>query len=347
MTITAAPATATHAAPPPPVVMTQMITGGVWITQSLYVAAKLGIADLVAAGPQPVAALAEATGTHAQSLYRVLRALASVGVFAEDEAGHFGLTPLAATLQSNIPGSLRAMALLWGESWHWEAWSRFLTGVQKGTVPLVEATGQTLFEYFGAHPDHARIFEGAMTSFSGMEAAAVTGAYDFTGLDTIVDVGGGHGLLLGTILRANPARRGILFELPFMVDGADSLLRDLGVRDRCEIATGDFFQGVTPGGDAYLLKNILHDFTDEQALAILRNCRRAMAPGAKVLTIQEAIAPGNGPSFGKLIDIQMLFIGGRERTEAEYRDLYAAADLTLTRILPTGSPLNIIEGIAS
>jgi hypothetical protein len=333
-----------HAELPPPVAMTQMITGGVWITKSLYIAAKLGLADLLAQGPRTSAELAEAAGAHAPSLHRVLRALASVGVFAEDETGRFHLTPLAATLQSG-PGSLRDMAIVWGEPWHWEIWGSLLHGVQTGEVPWQHASGMQLFEYFTRHPDRFAQFDGAMSGFSGPEAQAVVAAYDFAGSSKLVDVGGGLGLLLAMILRATPAARGTLFDLPPVIADAGQLLAALEVADRCELVAGNFFEAVPAGGDTYLLKNIVHDFGDEQALAILRQVRRAIAPGGKLLVIQEALPPGNAPSAGKLLDIQMLLIGGRERTAEEYDRLYAAAGFELARIIPTPSPLHIIEGV--
>lgn len=332
-------------AAPPPVAMTQLITGGLWITKSLYVVAELGIADLVAEAPQDATALAAATGAHGPSLYRVLRTLASLGIFAEDDAGRFGLTPLAATLRRDVPGSVRDLARLWGVDWHWEAWNRFLDTVRTGQDSVSLYSGKPLFAYFADHPDRARMFEGAMTTFSAQEAEAIAAAYDFSGIGTLTDLGGGHGLLLATILRANPALRGVLFELPFALDGARRLLSEAGLDDRATVVGGDFFEGV-PTSDAYILKNIVHDFADAQATAILANARRALRPGGKVLVAQEVLPPGNAPSGGKLLDMQMLFIGGRERTEAEYRTLFADAGLRLARIIPTASPLHIIEGVA-
>jgi hypothetical protein len=330
---------------PPPIVMTQLITGGVWITKSLYIAAKLGIADLVATRPQTAGELAQAAGAHAPSLYRVLRALASVGVFAEDETGRFHLTPLAETLQSSTRGSLRDMAIVWGAPWHWQAWGSLLHGVQTGATAWDHALGMSLFEYFMSHPDHFELFDGAMSGFSGLEAEAVAAAYDFSGIRTLVDVGGGHGLLLATILRANPHLRGVLYELPPVAEGARKLLAELEVLERCAIVAGDFFESIPAGGDAYIFKNIVHDFDDDRAIAILTNCRRAMSPQAKILLVQEALPTGNTASVGKLLDIQMLLIGGRERTASEYATLYAAAGFELTRLVPTPSPLHIIEGV--
>jgi hypothetical protein len=320
-----------------------MIAGSVFLSRALYVAAELGIADLLAREPQTSAALAEACHAHAPSLGRVLRALASVGVFAEDEQGRFGLTPLAETLRSDTAGSLRALAQFYGAPWHTHAWDSLLHGVQTGETPIVHATGMSVFEYFMSHHDHFALFDQAMTGFSVAEADAVVAGYDFAGIARVVDVGGGHGYLLASILRANPALRGVLFDLPPVVDGAQALLDRLGVAERCEIVAGDFFQAVPAGGDAYLLKNIIHDFTDEQACIILSACRRAMGDGARLLLVQEVLPPGNAPSPGKLLDMQMLLIGGRERTEAEYRALLESAGFALQRVVQLPAPLHIIE----
>jgi hypothetical protein len=332
-------------AAPPPIAMTQLITGGLWITKSIYVVAELGIADLLADGPQDAETLAERCGAHGPSLYRVLRALASIGIFAEDERGRFGLTPLAATLRRDVSGSVRDLARLWGVDWHWGAWNSFIDTVRTGQDAVNLHFGKPLFAFFGEHPDRAQLFEGAMTTFSAQEADAIASAYDFSGIGTLTDLGGGHGLLLATILRANPALRGVLFELPFALDGARRLLAEQRLSDRSTVVGGDFFEGVPPS-DAYILKNIVHDFDDARATAILASARRALKPGGRVLVVQEVLPPGNAPSGGKLLDMQMLFIGGKERTETEYRALFAAVGLRLARVIPTQSPLQIIEGVA-
>jgi hypothetical protein len=329
---------------PPAAVMSQMICGGLWVTKGLYIVAKLGIADLVAQTPRTAAELASITRTHAPSLYRVLRMLASLGVFAEDDGGRFGLTPLAATLLTDAPGSQRALATLWGEPFHWQAWSGFMHSVETGEAAWEHALGQSLFAYFNDHPAHATLFDQAMTCFSAHEAAAIAAAYDFTEVGTLVDLGGGEGLLLATILDAYPIMRGILFDLPPVAARAELLVRARGIADRCIAVGGSFFTAV-PVGDLYLLKNIVHDFSDEQALAILQTVRSAMHAGARLVIAQEAVPAGNTPSVGKLLDMQMLLIGGKERTEAEYRALFTAAGLRLTRVLPTRSPLHLIEGV--
>jgi hypothetical protein len=334
------------AAPPLPAVqrMAQMITGGIWITNALHTAASLRLADLLGAGPQTAMELGDSAGADAGSVYRVLRALASVGVFAEDDEGRFDLTPLAETLRADAPGSLRAMALLFGEPRHLHVWASFLDGVRTGEVPCRLATGSGLFDWLSREPDLLELFEQSMTSFSGFEAQAAVDVYDFSGLRTVVDVGGGSGQLLATVLRANPGLSGVLLELPDVAAGAPELLRRHDVFDRVRVVEGDFLESV-PAGDAYLLKHILHDWDDEAAVAILRNCRRAMHPGGRVLVVQEALPGGNAPSAGKLLDIQMLLIGGRERAADEFADLFRAAGMRLSRVVETACPLHIIEGL--
>ncbi|MDQ3812769.1 MAG: acetylserotonin O-methyltransferase [Armatimonadota bacterium] len=344
---TAPPASAPPEGPPPAEIMMRMLTAPM-ITRAINVAAKLGIADLVHGQPRTAEQLAEATGTHAPSLYRVLRALASVGIFAEDAEGRFGLTPLAGLLRSDVPGSLRGAALFFfGIKVHWDAWGDIMHSVQTGGTTIEHLYGVGPFEYFTQHPEEAEVFNNAMTSISQAVSAAVGEAYDFTPFTTLVDVAGGHGGLLAAILEANPHLQGILFDLPFVIEGARELIAARGLEQRCQLVGGDFFESV-PSGDGYILKNIIHDWDDEKAAAILRNIHRAMAPdGArKLLLVEFVLAPRNEPSMGKLIDLEMLLLpGGRERTEEEYRSLLASAGFELTRIVPTRSPMCIIEGV--
>jgi hypothetical protein len=288
--------------------------------------------------------LARAAGAHAPSLSRVLRALASVGVFAEDESGCFGLTPKARLLASG-PGSLRATAISLAEPWHLRVWDSFLHAVQTGENAWRHGTGQDLFDYFSTHPEHAQIFDDMMTEFSVIEGAAIADAYDFSAFHTVADIAGGNGFLLATLLERYPAMRGILFDLPRVTAGAGKYLTHNGIAARCEIMSGDMFHFVPGGADAYLLKNILHDWDDGAALRLLSNIRRAMGPQSRLLAMQEALPPGNAPSAGKLLDMQMLLIGGRERTEAEYEQLFREADLELIRIVPTSVPLHVIEAV--
>lgn len=329
---------------PPPVALLQMMTG-YWVSQGIYVAAQLGVADLLTDRPQTSRELAAATGTHAESLYRVLRMLASVGIFAEDEAGRFSLTPLGNALKSG-PGSMRAMAIHMGEGPSWRAWGTLLDGLKTGRTPFVLANGAEVFPYYSAHPESARPFHEAMTEFSASLSAAVVEAYDFSAFKTIVDVGGGHGGLLTTILKATPQARGVIFDQPEVVAGATAAIAAAGMQSRIEAVGGDFFESVPTGGDAYVMKHIIHDWDDERAVTIFRNIHRAMNDGGRVLIVESVVPPGNTPDLGKLMDVHMFVMtGGRERTEAEHAALFARAGFRLVRIVPTQSLVSVIEAV--
>ena len=288
-----------------------MITG-YWASQTVYVATRLGIADLLRNGPKPVEELAQATGTHAPSLYRLLRGLASLGVFSEGEGGRFSLTPLAELLRADVPGSQRATVLMMVGQFY-DAWGGLLESVRTGTPAFETLHGQRFFEFLADNPDQARIFDDAMTAFNDRKTRAVLEAYDFSGVSVLADVGGGNGgNLLGT-LRRYPEMRGILFDLPAVVERADVAGSD--VASRCQVVGGDFLGSVPEGADAYLLRHILHNWDDEEALTILGNVRAVMGEGARLLVVERVIPPGNGPMFGKLMDLTMLVVhGGRERT---------------------------------
>jgi O-methyltransferase/methyltransferase family protein len=330
----------------PPLALLHMMTG-CWISQALYVAAKLGIADLLQEGPQSCARLAEATQTHAGALYRVLRALASVGVFAEDEMGCFRLTPLADLLRTDAPGSLRAFAIMLGAPEHWRAWEGVLHSVRTGQPAFDHVFGIPLFQYFPTHPEAARIFDDAMTSRSGQENTAILAAYDFAAAHTVVDVGGGQGTLLASILEVHPHARGVLFDLPHVIAPARTHIERAGQAARWECVAGDFFTAVPTGGDCYLLKKVIHDWDDERAQRILTNCRTAMSSAGRLLLMEPLIPPGNEASFNKLLDLLMLVwnAGGRERTEREHQGLLASAGFHLSRVIPTRSGISIIEAV--
>ncbi|MEO8285550.1 MAG: methyltransferase [Chloroflexota bacterium] len=316
------------------------------VTQMIYVAAKLSIADLLKDGPQSPDALAQVTGTHAPSLYRLLRGLASMGIFAEDQDGRFGLTPTAVLLQTDVPGSQRPSALVLGEESRWRAWGELLYSITTGEPAFDHIHGMDSWEYLSKNPELSADFNDYMTTNTTVQAAAIAASYDFSSIGTLVDVGGGHGILISAILRANPELQGILCDAPHVVEGARPLLEAMGVSDRCKTIPCDFFASVPKGGDAYLFKFIIHDWNDEQALAILKNCRRAMPEHGRLLLVENVIRPGNDPDWGKLSDLQMLVIlGGRERTEAEYSALYAEAGFKLTSVVPAGGPLSIVEGV--
>jgi len=332
--------------PPPQAVMLNL-TIGHWIARLIHIAAKLKLADLLKNGPRTADQLAKTTGVQAPALYRVLRALASVGVFAETKNGKFKLTPLAATLQTGVPGSMRGWALMINETYTWQAWEELFYGVKSGKNPFLEAHGVPIFEYLENHPDDLAVFGESMTSLSGAENPAIAAAFKFPGVRTLVDVGGGHGSLLATILKANPKLNGVVFDQPSVIARAknDKHVIAKGIAERCTLESGSFFEAVPKGGDAYIMKYILHDWNDEQCVKILSNCRAAMNKKGRVLIVDNVIPPGNDPNWGKLLDIQMLIIGGRERTRKEFAAMFAQAGLKLKRVLPTKSPLSIVEGV--
>jgi hypothetical protein len=329
----------------PPVSLIQKLAG-TWVAQAISVVAKLGVADALADGPQTVDALAAAADAHAPSLYRVLRALSSVGIFAEDDDGRFRLTPLAEPLRSDGPGAVRAMAILLGEDWAWRPWEHLLHSVWTGQSAFEQTHGLPIFDYLAQQPEAGAAFDAGMTGRSGPDDAAVAAGYDFSGFGTVVDVAGGRGSLLAAILRTHPTARGVLFEQAHVVSGATQYLDAAGLGSRCEIVAGDFLASVVAGGDAYVLKRVIHDWDDDHAVRILELCRRAMPATGRLLVIETVIPPGNEPSFGKLLDVLILvWTGGKERTEAEYRALLEAAGFELTRVVPTRSSLSVVEGV--
>lgn len=325
--------------------MLQMLNG-LLITQLIYVAATLGIADLLKDGPKSSDELARLVEAHPRALYRVLRALASIGIFAENEKGRFELTPLAALLQEGVPGSLRSYAMMRGETWYWQPFGELLHSVKTGQTAFAHVHGMGHFDYFDQNAEAAVLFNEAMTNLTKPHTAAVVAAYDFSAITRIVDVGGGRGALLATILKVYPHTRGALFDLPAVIEDArdSSEMEDLA--DRCDFISGDFFGSVPGGADAYILKSVIHDWDDDRAVAILRNCRNAMTSEAKLLLVEREVASGNEPSPAKLVDITMLTIaGGLERTAVEYEALLNEAGLELTKIIPTPHKMIIIEAV--
>lgn len=327
----------------PPEQIGRMLTG-YWISQALYVAAKLGLPDLLQEGPRTADDLAPAAQTRPRPLYRLLRALASVGVFAEDDRRRFSLTPLADCLRSDVPGSQRAMAITAGEIFY-HAWAELLYSVQTGNVAFEKVYGLPLFEYLSTHPELARLFDETMVGVHGRETAAMLAVYDFSDLRVLADIGGGNGSVLTTVLQRYPDMRGILFDLPGVAERARVNIEAAGLANRCRVVGGSFFDSVPGAADAYLLRHIIHDWDDEKATRILGNVHRALAPGGKLLVVESVVPPGNDPSFAKLLDLAMLVLpGGEERTEEEYRQLYEAAGFRLTRIVPTAAGVSIMEG---
>ncbi|HYJ47566.1 MAG TPA: methyltransferase [Pyrinomonadaceae bacterium] len=346
-TAAAISSTTTAGAPglPPEVFLIQMAFGPL-MAQALYAAAKLGVADLLAEKPQTVSQLAAATETNERALYRVLRSLASAGVFQESDPKVFSLTPCAELLRSDAPGSLRNGVIFAGEEWHWRVWGNLLHSLKTGKSAWGQVHGVEVFDYFAANPVQAEIFNRAMTDGSVATAPVVVEAYDFSGITTLADIAGGHGYLLAQILKANPNLKGLLFDVPPVIAGAGELLDKEGVTDRVEKVTGDFFTSVPQGADAYLMKHIIHDWDDERAEKILKNIQRVLPAEGRVLIVEVVVPEGNEPHYSKLLDLEMLCSpGGVERTADEYSELLAAAGLRLKRIIPTRSPYSIIEAV--
>jgi hypothetical protein len=322
-----------------------LVATGVWTAQALWAAASLGIADVVAAAPRTAAEIAAATGAREGPVRRILRALAALGIFAETSDGRVGNTPQSELLRSDVPGSLRDFVVMLGQRWHVAAFGELLHSVHTGRPGVERVLGKSLWEHFAADPEQGRIFDAAMTGVVAGAAMALRDVYDFGGVRTLVDVGGGHGFVLGSVLAANPQVRGVLFDQPQVVSGAGPVLERLGVAERVTIVGGDFFAQV-PRGDAYVLSHILHDWDDERATAILRTIARAAEPRARLLVVETVIPPGNAYSFGKILDLEMLALaGGLERTEKEYRTLLEAGGFRLTRVLGTPVFTDVVEAV--
>ncbi len=322
-----------------------LITGH-YISRAIYVAAKLGIADLLKDGPRHVADLAAATHSNAPSLHRLMLLLASAGVFAEAETECFRMTPMGECLRSDVSESRRAHALLLAGPLQQRAWTRLLEIVQTGRGP----SSQNLFPFLAKYPEEAAIFNEAMANKTAAVTKAFAAAYDCSEFSTIVELGGGYGSLLGAILTANPKARGILFDLPHVAEEAKEHVRAAGLADRCQVVGGDFFEALPSGGDAYVLQSVIHDWDDAQSIAILRNVAQAMAPRGKLLLIEMVVPSQVSESLWSQVvagsDLNMLVsTGGRERSEAEYRRLLNAAGFELARIIPAGSPWSVVEGL--
>jgi hypothetical protein len=317
------------------------LLSGYWYTQAISVAARLGIAELLRDGPRSAQELARATRTNPRALYRLLRALASLGIFAENE-GCFFLTPLAECL---LDPSTKAMATVRGE-FQYRAWGELLHSVQSGRSAFEKVYGKPIFDYFSEHPETGKLFDHAMTGVHGRETDCMLEAYDFTGIRTLADIGGGNGSVIAAILQRYPAMHGLLFDLPAVVERARANTKAAGLEGRCHVVAGDFFEIVPPGADAYLMRHIIHDWEDDKSITILRNCRRAMGQG-KLLLVEGIVPPGNEPSVSKFFDLAMMVLpGGMERTEEEYRQLLDSAGFRLARIVPTRTWVSVIEGEA-
>jgi SAM-dependent methyltransferase len=318
----------------------------IWRARAVYAAAELNLADLIAGGRQTAGELADVTETHAGSIHRLLRALAACGVLTEVTTGCFALTPLGAALRSDAPGTARATVLTLGGDWQWKAWDKFLYSLRTGQPALRAAFGTSLFEYLVAHPEDGTRFNEAMIGIHGLDGPAVIAAYDFSSFKSVVDVGGGTGMLLTTILHSHESLRGTLFELPQTAPEARRLVEARGLSHRCDVIAGDFFEELPHGHDAYILAHVLHDWTDEQALPILRHCRRAIADDGRLLILESVLPPGDTPHQGKLMDLLMLTVtGGLERAAEEFATLLAAAEFKLTQAIPTSTHQTILEAV--
>lgn len=314
-----------------------------WTSQAIHVAAELGIADLVAEAPRTPAELARATAADADALTRVLRLLASEGIFAETADGAFEQTPMSETLKGGAAEWLRARFIV--RPANWRAAGQMLEGVRTGAVPFEIANGAPLFEQLRANPTEAELFDRLMMANTLPVARAVAGAYDFAGVRTVIDVGGGRGALAIEILNAHPGLHGIVFDQPHVVPETEREIAKHGLATRCSAAGGDFFEAVPEGADAYLLKFILHDWDDGRSSAILERCAAAMATGGRVLVIENVLPEDNRQSFARIQDINMLVnLGGRERTKAEFASLFETAGLELQRAIPVAGDIHVIEG---
>lgn len=320
------------------------LASGYWHTQAIYVAAKLGIADALKDGPRSADELATSTGTHPRALYRLLRALASLGIFAEDEQQRFVLTPMADCLRSDGTCSVRSLAIMRGE-WQYESWGQLLYSIHTGQSAFEKVYQSPLFDYLARHPDRGKLFDEAMTGIHGRETTAMLDAYDFSGIGVLADVGGGNGEVITSVLKKHPAMRGILFDQPSVIERSRANIAMAGLADRCEVAPGNFFESIPAGADAYLLRHILHDWDDAKSTTILRHCRTAMRKGGKLLVVEGIVPPGNEPSLSKFFDLAMMVLpGGMERTEEEYRQLFTTSGFVLKRIVPTTSWISVLEG---
>jgi hypothetical protein len=335
---------------PPEAAATQLlfqIGSGYMASAALQTVIKLDIAGRLADGPKAVAALAKDAGVNEDALYRVMRALASLGVFEETSPRTFGAT-LASRLLEKGPGSFHDMGLWITSPFHFRVYAEMLHSVKTGLPAAEKVAGAPVFEYF-AKPENkelSEIFNNAMTGFSANVAPAAIEAYDFGGIGTLVDIAGGHGKVLTSILQKYPSMRGILFDVPHVIAGAGPVLDASGVKDRVTTVSGDFFKEVPAGGDAYVMKHIIHDWDDERAAAILRSIKRALAgkPQGRVILLEAVLQPGNQADMGKMIDLEMLMMpGGKERTEAEFAALFASAGFDLVRVVRTNSPLCVVE----
>ncbi len=315
---------------------------GKWISKPVYVAAELGIADMLAEGSKSIEELALESHAHAPSLYRMMRGLASVGIFAETQEKRFELTPMAELLKS---GAMRSFALMFNADWSDRAWEYFIDSVRTGDTAFEKAHGMPVSDWLEINPRAADVFNEANAIKAAHSHRVIIDVYDFSGINTLTDVGGGLGALTAEILDANPTMNGIVADVPSVVQRAEEFIRSRGLKDRCETVECDFFKEIPAGNDAYLMSHILHDWSDDQCKTILLNCREAMNPESTLLVVEMVVPPGNQPSIAKLLDLEMLVTtGGRERTEEEFNTLFKSSGFEISRIISTSAGISVIEG---
>lgn len=324
--------------------LNRMMTG-FWTTQAVYVAVKLRIPDLLIDGTKTADDLARATGTNSRSLYRLLRALASSGVFREDTERRFALTPLSECLRSDVSGSMAPLTLMRGD-WQYRAWGALLHNVQTGETAFEHVFKEPLFEFLSRTPENSAVFDQAMIGVHGRETDAMLTALDFSEIHVLADIGGGNGTVLAPLLAKYPKLNAILFDRPDVIERAKSNLAPTGFVDRVQFIAGDFFREIPRGADAYLLRHVIHDWSDDQCRAILKNCRTAMPIGSRLLLAEFVLPSGPEPFHGKWFDVAMMTVtGGQERTASEYRELLNECGLSWRRIVSTTTELSIIEAI--
>jgi hypothetical protein len=328
------------------------LINGFQTSAAIGAVAQLGVADALASGPASPAEVAARVGADPSAIERVLRALSDAGIFQELEDGRFALTPLGATLRSDVPGSVRRAAMIATDEWHWRPYGHLAHTLRTGEAGFRPAHGCGFWEYLERHPEAAAMVDASMARIASARAAVFARVYDFGGIERIVDVGGGQGALLRHVLQAHPHLRGVVLERPGVIEGARAQLAEAGLSERCEVVVGDFFRALPAGGDAYVLSWILHDWSDEEAVRILAQCRAAMGTAGRLLVLELVLPPAGVPhapspaeALARTVDLEMLaVVGGRERSEAEFQALFARAGLALTYVLPLeGLPWSVIE----
>jgi hypothetical protein len=330
-----------------PVQQVLQVATGYMASSALYAAITLNVADHLVSGPKTMADLAKASGANEDALYRVLRLLSSLGIFDEIAPKKFALTPAADLLRTDVPNSLRSMAVFLPDPFHYRIYANIMDSMSTGKPAADTTLGMPIFEYLATDPAYSKVFNDAMTALSAPVAGAAIEAYDFGGIGTLVDVAGGHGEVLMSILKAHPQMRGVLADLGHVVEGAKPRIAGAGLSDRMQAVACDFFTSVPEGGDAYIMKHIIHDWDDDRASVILKNIAKAMgAKKGKVILLEAVISAGTTPDFGKFLDIEMMLLpGGRERTADEFRSLFERSGFAVTKIVPMKSPLSVIEAV--